>query len=124
MRYLGACTVSDTRSSAWIRGQKQLVGNVLRTIVSERCSPQNLASDIRQIHKPSLIAAGSTAMLVVEAGWRSGSLNVAGHAAALGCPFGAVPGPVISPSSDGCYRLIKEFKARIITDATDAAAAL
>lgn len=68
-----------------------------------------------------LIAAGSNATLVVEAGWRSGSLNIAGHAAALGRPLGAVPGPVTSPSSAGCHRLIKEFGARIITDVTDAA---
>jgi len=28
---------------------------------------------------------------VIEAGWRSGSLNTAGHAAALGRSLGAVP---------------------------------
>jgi DNA processing protein len=50
---------------------------------------------------------------VVEAGWRSGSLNVAGHV--------AVPGSVTSPSSAGCHRLITEFAARIITDVTAAA---
>ncbi|GEP27694.1 hypothetical protein [Cryobacterium levicorallinum] len=39
-----------------------------------------------------------------------------------GNPFGTVPGPATSPtSSAGCHRLIKEFGARIITDATDAA---
>jgi DNA processing protein len=75
----------------------------------------------RFLMRNRLIAAGSTATLVVEAGWRSGSLNVAGHAAALGRPLGAVPGPVTSPSSAGCHRLIKESGACIITDATDAA---
>ena len=75
----------------------------------------------RFLMRNRLIAAGSAATLVVEAGWRSGSLNIAGHAAALGRPLGAVPGPVTSPSSAGCHRLIKEFAARIITDATDVA---
>ncbi|WP_104129580.1 DNA-processing protein DprA [Cryobacterium sp. N21] len=76
----------------------------------------------RFLMRNRLIAAGSNATLVVEAGWRSGSLNVAGHAATLGRPLGAVPGPVTSPTSAGCHRLIKEFGAHIITDAIDAAA--
>jgi DNA processing protein len=75
----------------------------------------------RFLMRNRLIAAGSTTTLVVEAGWRSGSLNVAGHAKALGRPLGAVPGPVTSPTSAGCHRLIKEYGAHIITDATDAA---
>ena len=74
----------------------------------------------RFLMRNRLIAAGSTATLVVEAGWRSGSLNVAGHAKALGRPLGAVPGPVTSPTSAGCHRLIKEYGAHIITNATDA----
>jgi DNA processing protein len=53
--------------------------------------------------------------VVVEAGHRSGSLNTAAHAASLGRPLGAVPGPVTSPSSAGCHRLIREFDAECIT---------
>jgi len=52
---------------------------------------------------------------VLEAGWRSGSLNTAGHAAALGRPLGAVPGPVTSAASAGCHRLIREFDAVSVT---------
>ena len=53
--------------------------------------------------------------MVLEAGWRSGSLNTAGHAAALGRPLGAVPGPVTSAASAGCHRLIREFDAVCVT---------
>ncbi|MBT2476411.1 DNA-processing protein DprA, partial [Microbacterium sp. ISL-103] len=53
--------------------------------------------------------------VVVEAGWRSGSLNTAGHAAALGRPLGAVPGPITSPASAGCHRLLREYDARCVT---------
>nr|WP_276321558.1 DNA-processing protein DprA [Microbacterium oleivorans] len=67
-----------------------------------------------------LIAALSGATIVVEAGWRSGSLNTAGHAAALGRPLGAVPGPVTSAASAGCHRLLREYDARCITSADDA----
>ncbi|WP_322412087.1 DNA-processing protein DprA [Microbacterium invictum] len=66
-----------------------------------------------------LIAAIADATVVVEAGWRSGSLNTAAHAAALGRPLGAVPGPITSTASAGCHRLLREYDARCITSAAD-----
>ncbi|WP_231599662.1 MULTISPECIES: DNA-processing protein DprA [unclassified Salinibacterium] len=63
-----------------------------------------------------LIAAASLATVVLEAGWRSGSLNTAGHAAALGRPLGAVPGPVTSAASAGCHRLIRDYDAVCVTN--------
>lgn len=53
--------------------------------------------------------------MVVEAGWRSGSLNTAGHAASLGRPVGAAPGPVTSAASAGCHRLVRDFDATLVT---------
>ncbi|GAA1730065.1 DNA-processing protein DprA [Microbacterium paludicola] len=73
----------------------------------------------RFLMRNRLIAAVSAATVVVEAGWRSGSLNTAGHAAALGRPLGAVPGPVTSATSEGCHRLLREFDATCITRASD-----
>jgi len=73
----------------------------------------------RFLARNRLIAAMADATVVVEAGWRSGSLNTAGHAAALGRALGAVPGPVTSPSSAGCHRLLREYDARCITGAAD-----
>lgn len=75
----------------------------------------------RFLQRNRLIAAISDATVVVEAGWRSGSLNTAGHAADLGRPLGAVPGPITSAASAGCHRLLREFDARCITSADDAA---
>jgi DNA processing protein len=74
----------------------------------------------RFLQRNRLIAAAAAATVVVEAGWRSGSLNTAGHAAALGRPLGAVPGPVTSAASAGCHRLFREYDARCITSAGDA----
>jgi DNA processing protein len=68
-----------------------------------------------------LIAAASRATVVVEAGWRSGSLNTAGHAAQLGRPIGAVPGPVTSAASAGCHRLLRDFTAICVTGPEDMA---
>jgi DNA processing protein len=68
-----------------------------------------------------LIAAASRATVVLEAGWRSGSLNTAAHASTLGRPLGAVPGPVTSAASAGCHRLIRDFTAVCVTNADEMA---
>jgi DNA processing protein len=75
----------------------------------------------RFLQRNRLIAAASQATVVIEAGWRSGSLNTAGHAAALGRPLGAVPGPVTSAASAGCHRLIRDFDATCVTTAAEMA---
>ncbi|HZW42471.1 MAG TPA: DNA-processing protein DprA [Agromyces sp.] len=71
----------------------------------------------RFLQRNRLIAAASAATVVLEAGIRSGSLNTAGHAAELGRPLGAVPGPVTSPASAGCHRLLREYDAVCVVDA-------
>lgn len=76
----------------------------------------------RFLMRNRLIAAASTATLVVEAGWRSGSLNTAAHATALGRPVGAVPGPITSAGSAGCHRLIRDLGATIVTTIEETAA--
>lgn len=73
----------------------------------------------RFLARNRLIAALGQATVVVEAGWRSGSLNTAGHAAALGRPLGAVPGPVTAASSAGCHRLLREYDAQCVTSADE-----
>lgn len=73
----------------------------------------------RFLQRNRAIAALSDATIVVEAGWRSGSLNTAGHAATLGRPLGAVPGPITSGASAGTNRLLREFDTRCITRADD-----
>lgn len=75
----------------------------------------------RFLQRNRLIAASSVATVVLEAGLRSGSLNTAGHASALGRPLGAVPGPVTNPSSAGCHRLLREYDAVCVTDAAQMA---
>lgn len=73
----------------------------------------------RFLARNRLIAALGHATVVVEAGWRSGSLNTAGHASALGRPLGAVPGAVTSASSAGCHRLLREYDAQCVTSARE-----
>lgn len=73
----------------------------------------------RFLQRNRLIAAVADATVVIEAGWRSGSLNTAGHAAALSRQLGAVPGPITSATSAGTHRLLREFGAACITSAQD-----
>jgi DNA processing protein len=73
----------------------------------------------RFLQRNRLIAALSAATVVVEAGWRSGSLNTASHAVALSRPLGAVPGPITSAASAGTHRLLRESDAQCITSADD-----
>ena len=75
----------------------------------------------RFLQRNRLIAAMSQATIVLEAGWRSGSLNTAGHAVSLGRPLGAVPGPVTSAASAGCHRLIRSYGAVCVTNADEMA---
>ena len=74
----------------------------------------------RFLQRNRLIAANSCATVVIEAGWRSGSLNTASHAQMIGRPVGAVPGPVTSAASSGCHKLIREG-ATIVTSAEEVA---
>ncbi|PWJ56406.1 DNA protecting protein DprA [Quadrisphaera granulorum] len=73
----------------------------------------------RFLQRNRLIAAAAGATVVVEAGWRSGALSTANRAQMIGKPIGAVPGPITSPSSEGCHRLLRR-EAVCITDASEA----
>jgi DNA processing protein len=66
-----------------------------------------------------VIAALACGTVIVEAGERSGALNTAGHAANLGKPLMAVPGPVTSAQSAGCHRIMREWGATCVTRATE-----
>jgi DNA processing protein len=74
----------------------------------------------RFLQRNRLIAAMSDAVIVVEAGARSGALGTARHAAAIGVPVGAVPGPVTSATSFGTNRLLRDGEAHVVTDSDEA----
>lgn len=69
----------------------------------------------RFLQRNRLIAALGKATVVVEASFRSGSINTAGHANELGRPVGAIPGRIDSVRSAGCHRLIREGRAELIS---------
>lgn len=87
-------------------------------VVSE-VPPGSTPTKWRFLSRNRLIAAHAEAVVVVEAGYRSGSLNTAGHAVGLNRPLGAVPGPITSAASAGCHRILREMDGVCITSAAD-----
>jgi DNA processing protein len=87
-------------------------------VVSE-WPPGRHPARLRFLVRNRVIAALSCGTVIVEAGERSGALNTARHAAELGRPLMAVPGPVTSQQSAGCHRIIREWGATCVTCAAD-----
>jgi len=102
-------------------GHARLFAEILEAgaIVTEVMPGVN-AIPSRFLTRNRLIAALSNATLVVEAAFRSGSLRTARDAAELFRPVMAIPGPINSPTSEGCHRLIGERAAEIVTSVSDA----
>lgn len=98
----------------------QLIGRITaQGAVCSELVPGSAPTRWRFLQRNRLIAALSQAVLVTEAGVRSGTLNTAGHGSELGRPLGAVPGPVTSAASAGCHRLIREYGASLIANGAD-----
>lgn len=105
---------------AYPAGHAQLLRRVVdRGAVASELPCGAAPTKWRFLSRNRLIAALGDATVVVEAGWRSGSLNTAGHASSLGRPLGAVPGPVTSATSAGCHRLLREYDAICVTSSSD-----
>ena len=117
-------TIAITASgldSPYPAGNQRLFDEIIENgaIVTEYL-PGTTARPHRFLVRNRLIAAISNATLVVEAAFRSGSLRTARDAAHLMRPVMAVPGPITSPTSDGCHRLIGERSAELVTSVADA----
>jgi len=110
------CGVNSVFPSGNDRLFHEIIENGL--LVSE-VLPSVHAIPARFLIRNRLIAAISCATVVVEAAFRSGSLRTARDAAEIFRPVFAVPGPINSPTSDGCHRLIGERSAEIVTSVAD-----
>jgi DNA processing protein len=73
----------------------------------------------RFLARNRLIAALSQALVVVEAAHRSGAINTAHHAAGLGRDIGVVPGRWEDTHARGCFRIVREQGAMVLTEPAD-----
>ena len=101
---------------AYPRGHDTLIDRIatMGAVVSE-VPPGRAPTRLRFVERNRLIAALARVTVVVEAGHQSGARGTAMRAMRMGRPVAAVPGPVTSPSSYGCHRLIREDGAICVT---------
>jgi len=91
----------------------------LNGLLLSEVMPSVRAEPFRFLTRNRLIAALSQGTIVVEAAYRSGSLRTAREAADLMRLVMAVPGPITSPASEGCHRLIAERSAELVTSISE-----
>ncbi|MEX1907410.1 DNA-processing protein DprA [Janibacter sp. Y6] len=116
----GVAVLACGPDQVYPQAHRRLVDEIAQTGVVVTEQPVGrVARRHRFLTRNRLIAALSRCVVVVEAGPRSGSLNTAGWAEALGRPVGAVPGPVTSMASAGCHERISRGEAHLVTDAED-----
>lgn len=87
-------------------------------IISESPPGQQVLRQ-RFLTRNRLIAALTRATVVVEAAERSGTASTAREAHDLNRPVAAVPGPLTSPASAGCHRLIRDHEAVLVSSVDD-----
>jgi DNA processing protein len=101
-------------------GHVELLGNVGRQgLLLAESPPGTRPTRWRFLARNRVIAALGDAVVVVEAGARSGALNTAHHAAELGRPVFAVPGAFTSAASVGCHRLVADGVAQLTVHPED-----
>lgn len=103
-------------------GNTQMFEQLIRVgaIIAEQ-APGASPTKWRFLQRNRLIAALSSATVIVEAGSRSGALNTVSHAQHLDRAIAAVPGPITSQVSRGCNRLIADAQAQLLSDPSEAA---
>lgn len=114
-----ACGVDRAYPAGHSRLLRQIAASGL--VLSEY-APGTTPAKHRFLARNRLVAALGSAVVVVEAGWRSGARNTAAWAAKLGRPVLAVPGPVTSPTSTGCHRMIRDGEAVLVSSSHDVVA--
>ena len=88
-------------------------------ILSEYAPGESTPGPVGFLQRNRLIAALSSALLVVEAREKSGTMSTVAHAERYGKPVFAVPGSIYSPNSAGTNGLLRDGRARAVCTAED-----
>ncbi|NCU30957.1 DNA-protecting protein DprA [Candidatus Saccharibacteria bacterium] len=98
------------------RSHRQLAINILEkggAIVSEY-EPGTPPLQFRFLQRNRLVSGLADAVIITEAGARSGTMNTVMHALQQGKDVYAIPGNITSPMSAGCNKLIEQGATPII----------
>ena len=102
-------------------GNSRLFAEIAETgLLLSEYMPGSPALPHRFLNRNRLIAALGEGTMVVEAAFRSGALRTAEDAQGLHRIVMAIPGPINSPLSEGCHKLIGKGAAVICTGVSDA----
>jgi DNA processing protein len=106
--------------TAYPAGHNELFRRVAQQgLLLSEAPPKTVPTRERFLKRSKLMANLSVAVVVIEAGYRSGSINIAKHALKKRrAKVGAVPGPITSGTSAGTHELIKRG-ANLITSVAD-----
>lgn len=120
---VGGCTIAVLAGGVdrlYPRGNDGMLRAVAESgaVVSAQ-PPGTGVTRYRFLDRNRIIAALTSATVVVEAAARSGALSTAAWSAALDRPVGAVPGPVTSVASVGCHLLVRDRGAVLVGRTAD-----
>lgn len=93
-------------------------------VISEYAPGEESVGRYGFLQRNRLIAALGSALVVMEAREKSGTMSTVAHAERYGKPVFAVPGSIFSPHSAGTNRLLQSGRARAVCTAADLLAAL
>ena len=126
----GALIVSGLADGLDSAGHRAAVKNGCPTIgilgvpIDRTYPGESTPGPVGFLQRNRLIAALSSALLVVEAREKSGTMSTVSHAERYGKPVFAVPGSIYSPDSAGTNRLLHEGRARAACSGADLVQAL
>lgn len=93
-------------------------------VISEYAPGEESVGRYGFLQRNRLIAALGSALVVMEAREKSGTMSTVAHAERYGKPVFAVPGSIFSPHSAGTNRLLQSGRAKAVCTAADLLAAL
>ncbi|GGC60892.1 DNA-processing protein DprA [Hoyosella rhizosphaerae] len=101
-------------------GHTRLIADIARSgMVLSEYPPGTRPARFRFLARNRLVAALSDAVVITEAGARSGARNTAKWARIYHKPVVAMPGPVTSAASVGCNQMIRTGEATLVTSASE-----
>lgn len=114
------CVLAGGVDTPYPRAHDALIARIAdEGLVVSESPPGESVRRQRFLSRNRVIAAMSRATLVIEAASRSGTIATARAATGMNRPVLAVPGPVTSPSSAGCHRMIRDAEAILVQSIAD-----